>query len=79
MTIVKGDIAKYATSTGADPTGLNRWNHIDIVNGTKQLRIIYACQSVRSKSSLGIMHSQRRRFFLKRSIDIFLENYSLCI
>ena len=77
MTIVKGDIAKYAISTGADPTGLNRWNYIDIVDGTKQLRIIYACQSVISKSSLGIMHSQRRIFFLVRSIDIFLYYYCL--
>ena len=70
MTIVKGDIAKHTTSTGAESIGLGRWYYIDIVNGTKQLRVISAHQSVRSKSSLGTVHSQRRILFLARSIDI---------
>ena len=39
ITVVKGQIAKYATSTGADPTGLGRQNHIDIANGAKKLRV----------------------------------------
>ena len=36
MTVVKGEIAKHATSIGADPTGLGKWNYIDIVNGAKK-------------------------------------------
>ena len=70
MTIIKGDISKNETSKVAKPTGLDRWNYIVIVNGTKQLIIISAHQSIRSKSSLDTLCSQKRRFFLARSIEI---------
>ena len=70
MLAVKGEVAKYATSTGADPTGLGRWNYIDVVNREKKVRIISAYQCVRSKTSLGTVYLQQRRYFLARNINI---------
>ena len=65
----KGEIARHATSIVADPAGLGRWNYIDIVNSKKRLRIIFAHQCEQSKSSLGIVFSQRRTHFLARDIN----------
>ena len=35
MLVAKCKISKHAASTRLDPTGLSRWNHIDIVNSQK--------------------------------------------
>ena len=70
MMAIRGEVAKHATVTGADPTGLGRWNYIDLVNDGNKVRNISACQSVKSISTLGTACSQRRRCFLARRIDV---------
>ena len=64
MVGVKGEISKNTSAVGADPTGLGRWNYIDVVNGPKKVRLISAYQSVKSTFSLGTENIQRRRFSL---------------
>ena len=60
MLAIRGQVSKHATGTGSDPTGLGRWNYIDLTNGDKKVRIISAYQSVKSVSTLGTVHSQRK-------------------
>ena len=70
MMAMRGEVSKHATVTGADPTGLGRWNYIDLENYSNKIRIISAYKSVKSVSTLGTACSQRRRHFLARGIDV---------
>ena len=58
MNAIRGNIAKYSSFTGADPTGLGRWNYVDIINNNSNLRIAIAYQSVRSDTTLGTIYLQ---------------------
>ena len=71
METAKGEFPRHATSIGTDSTGLSRWNYVDVDNGRKKLRFISACQSVKSSSIIGTVHSQLRRYFLVRNINVF--------
>ena len=57
MMAIRGEVSKHATVTGADPTGLGRWNYIDLVNDSNKVRIVSAYQSVKSVSNLGTVYS----------------------
>ena len=70
MIAVKGEVSKHATATGADPTCLGRWNYVDVVNRANKVRFISACQCIKSKTTLGTVHLQRRRLYLARKIDV---------
>ena len=59
---IRGAVSKYATAICTYPTGLGRWNYIDLVNRDNKVRIISACQCVKSKSTLDTVYLQRRRF-----------------
>ena len=71
MLEVSGKVSKHATTTGADPAGLDRWNYADLVNKSNKVRLLSACQCVKSKSTLGTVCLQRRRHFLARKIDVY--------
>ena len=71
MLAVRGEVSKHTTGTGADPTGLGRWNYVDVLNKSNKVRFVSACQCVKSKSTLGTVHLQRRRYFLARRIDAY--------
>ena len=66
---IRGQVSKHATVTGSDPTGLGRWNYVDLANGNNKVRIVSAYQSVKSMLTLGTVYSQRRRYFLARGIE----------
>ena len=68
MVGVRGESSKHATVVGADPTGLGRWNHTDMINNDIKVRVMSACQRVKSKQTLGTVHLQRRRCFRARDI-----------
>ena len=70
MLVVRDELSKYVTSKGADPTGLGRWNYVGLVKRGDKLRFISACPCVKSKSTLGTVCLQRRRWFLARKIDV---------
>ena len=71
MLAVRGEVPKHATATGVDPTGVGRWNYVDLVNRGNKVRFISAHQCVKSKSTLGTVCLQRRRYFLARKIEVF--------
>ena len=70
MLVVRDEVSKRGTVVGTDPTGLGRWNHVHLVNRDNKVRVISACQCVKSKSTLGTAYLQRRRCFLARMIDV---------
>ena len=70
MIAVKGEVSKYATATGADPTGLGRWNYVDLVNIENKVIFISAYQCVKSKTTLGTVCMQRTTYFRARNIGI---------
>ena len=57
MMAIRGQVSKCTTETGSDPTGLGKWNYVDLSNGDRRVRIISAYQSVKSVSTLGTVHS----------------------
>ena len=67
---IRGQVSKHTTETGSDPTGLGRWNYIDLSNGDRRVRIISAYQSVKSVSTLGTVHSQRLLYFIVRGVNV---------
>ena len=67
---IRGQVSKCTTETVLDPTGLGKWNYIDLSNGDRRVRIISAYQSVKSVSTLGTMQSQRLRYFIARGINV---------
>ena len=71
MIVAKGDVAKNATSTGAEPTGLGRWNYVDIVNSNKKLLIMSSYQCLQSRTTIGTAHLKRRRYFLARNANMY--------
>ena len=53
MLVVRGEVSKHATAAGADPTGLGRWNCVDVVNKSNEVRFMSACHCVKSRPTLG--------------------------
>ena len=43
MIAIIGEVSKHATTIGSDPTGLGRWNYVDLVNRGNKVRLISAC------------------------------------
>ena len=57
MVAIRGQVSRHAAATRSDPTGLGRWNCIDLSHDNRKVRIISAYQSIKSSSSLGTVHS----------------------
>ena len=42
LVVIRGQASRHATATGSDPTGLGRWNYIDLSHNNRKVRIISA-------------------------------------
>ena len=47
MLVVIGEVSKHLTATSADPTGLSRWNYVDVVKKNNKVIFISTCQCVK--------------------------------
>ena len=47
MAAVRVELAKFTCSTGEDPTGIGRWNYVNVSNGAHKCRLVLAYQSLR--------------------------------
>ena len=68
FTGVIGQTTSTAMSTGSDPTGLGRWNWMQLKGPTFSTYIITAYQCVRSRSTVGTVFMQRERHLRRNNM-----------
>ena len=62
-TATRGEINKIITGSWADELGLGRWNWMQIQHNEKNVRIIAACQCVKSTQTQNAVYQQQLRCF----------------
>ena len=67
--MAKGNIDRFFSIVGADPTGSGRWNYVYVSRNSNKVRIISVHQSVKSKGNLGTLCSQYLCYFRARIIN----------
>ena len=79
MIAVKGEVSKYATTTGEDPTDLGRWNYVDLVTRGNKVRFISASNVLSLNQHWELcIYKEEDTFLLERSTYVPV-NYSSCI
>ena len=63
LTSAKGEISELLTESGCDPSGLGRWNWINLKSDCRQVLIISACQCIKSTQTINTMCNQQLRYF----------------
>jgi len=70
MSSVRGECCKLVTATSCDPTGLARWQSIDLKNANGKIRFITAYQGVPSKQTSNTVHQQQLRYWQRHNRNI---------
>ena len=68
--------ATYTTmSTGSNPTGLGRWNWVQLKGPISSTYIITAYQCIKSRLTVGTVFMQRERYLKRCNISGCLQQY----
>ena len=70
FTGVVGSISEVAIASGSDPSGLGRWNWIQLKGQSSSTYIIAAYQCVESRSTAGTVFMQRERYLKKSNVSM---------
>ena len=70
FTGITGSMSEVVIASGSDPTGLGRWNWIQLKGQSSSTYIITAYQCAESKTTVGTVFMQRARYLKRCNISI---------
>lgn len=70
FTGVMGSTSGVAIASGSDPTGLGRWNWIQLKGHSSSTYIITSYQCVESRTTVGTVFMQRERYLKKCNVSM---------
>ena len=71
LSAVRGDLCVIAKSLEGDPTGLGRWNSIDICSDQCKIRFVTTYCCIKSRQIDNTVFMQQLRYFQRKERNIY--------